>query len=70
LETADEPHGLARGAKAELRFRAHRDPLHVLAQSLNQKAVAFVPAIVPDLIAQEALADPYAQSFPRHAKRS
>jgi len=69
LGIADEPHGLARGVKAEFHFRAHRDPLHVPAQGLNQKAVAFVPAIVPDLIAQEALADPYAQSLPRHAKR-
>src|SRR5207249_11494223 len=61
LGITDQTHGLTRSPQPDFHFRAHRDPLHVAAQSLDQHTVAFVPPVVADVIAQQALADPDAR---------
>jgi hypothetical protein len=54
---ADQPHRLTRGAQPELHFWTHRNPFHVGAKDLDQEGVAFMPPVVPDELAQQALAD-------------
>jgi len=63
IEIADQAHGLARSPQPDFHFRAHRHPLHVPAQGLDQHTVAFVPPVVPDVVAEQTLADPDADRY-------
>jgi len=66
LGAADEPHRLARHAKARFHLWADRHPFHVTADNVRQEAVPFVPAIVSNVVAEQALADPNTERVPFH----
>ena len=54
---ADQPDGFAGDAHAEFDLGADRDEVKVVAEQVGDEAVAFVSAVVADILAQEAGAD-------------
>src|SRR2546426_2115160 len=63
IEIADQAHGLARSSQADFHFRAHWDPFYVLAQGFDQNTVELVTPVVPNVLAEQTLADPDADRY-------
>jgi hypothetical protein len=50
-------HAIARRPQADLDFRTYGDPFHLPPQGIGQQGIPLMPAVVADMVAQQALAD-------------
>ena len=57
VRITDEVHGIPRHGQSALDFGADRDPVDISAERVPQERVELVPAVVADLLAEEAGAD-------------